>query len=308
MQQSPDNAQSVPAFSLDGISKSYKSVQALSPISLDVKGGSIGLLGPNGAGKSTLIKIMMRLLEPSSGSVRVLGCDASSEGVSDLVGYMPEHDCLPRSMSAVRFVSYMGQLSGLPGDVSMERTHDILDYVGMGQARYRKIKEFSTGMKQKVKMAQALVHDPQLVFFDEPTNGLDPEGRTEMLDLLRDVASTGKNIVLSSHLLPDVEYVCDDVVILNGGKLLLHDRLSTALGAEKTVARIRGDGDSFERELKARGIEVEMSGADYILSGTGLSLLVFEAAYASGTQIRFLGQHTQSLEDLFLDVVGGKNE
>ena len=283
-------------------------MQALSPITLDVKSGSVGLLGPNGAGKSTLIKIMMRLLTPSSGSVRVLGGDAASDGVVDLVGYMPEHDCLPRSLSAVRFVSYMGQLAGLSSDVAMERTHDILDYVGMGQARYRKVKEYSTGMKQKVKMAQALVHDPKLVFFDEPTNGLDPEGRKEMLDLLRDVASTGKSIVLSSHLLPDVEYVCDDVIILHGGKLLMYDTLASALGAEQTVTRVRGDTAAFLSELQRRGVGYEVSGADILLTGTDLSALVFEAAYAAGVQVRALAQHTQSLEDLFLTVVGEQHD
>ena len=298
----------IPAFSLDNVSKSYRGVQALTPLTLAVGGGSVGLLGPNGAGKSTLIKLMMRLIAPSSGTVKVLGRDGSSGDVVDHVGYMPEHDCLPRAMSAVRFVSYMGKLSGLPPDVAMERTHDILDYVGMGQARYRKIKEYSTGMKQKVKMAQALVHDPDLVFFDEPTNGLDPEGRREMLDLLRDVASTGKNIVLSSHLLPDVEYVCDDVIILHGGKLLMHDKLGAALGMEKTVTRIRGDASVFLGELGKRGVSYVVSGADIIVDGTGLSALIFEAAHRSGVQVRFLAQHTQSLEDLFLKVVGEQHE
>ncbi|MHC1608991.1 MAG: ABC transporter ATP-binding protein, partial [Candidatus Methanofastidiosia archaeon] len=244
-------------------------------------------------------------LPPTTGSYSLLGGSIDPLLQLDNVGYMPEHDCLPSGFTAVGFVSYMGQLSGLPSDVAMERTHDILDYVGMGEARYRKIKEFSTGMKQKVKLAQALVHDPELVFFDEPTNGLDPEGRKEMLELLRDVASIGKSIVLSSHLLPDIEYVCKDVIILDGGKVLLYDSLDAILGSKQTVVRIKGDRNSFSQEMKKAGLVVHEDGRNLIIEGKDVSGKIFRAASRTGAQVRYMSPHSRSLEDIFLQVVGG---
>ncbi len=293
------------AFSTNNISKAFGSVQALQPTSIEVRNGSIGLLGPNGAGKSTLIKVLLNLLSPTTGSYSLLNSSIDPLLQLDNVGYMPEHDCLPSGFTAVGFVSYMGQLSGLPSDVAMERTHDILDYVDMGEARYRKIKEFSTGMKQKVKLAQALVHDPELVFFDEPTNGLDPEGRKEMLELLRDVVSIGKSIVLSSHLLPDIEYVCKDVIILDGGKVLLYDSLDAILGSKQTVVRIKGDRSSFSQEIKKAGLIVHEDGRNLIIEGTDVSGTIFRTASRTGTQVRYMSPHSRSLEDIFLQVVSG---
>ena len=279
-------------------------MSALLPTTLTVSPGAIGLLGPNGAGKSTLIRLVLGLLTPSSGTVGLLGAHPAPPTLLDRVGYMPEHDCLPGTVSAVSLVSFFGRLSGLSAGSALERTHDILDYVGMGEDRYRKIAEYSTGMKQKVKMAQALVHDPDIVFFDEPTNGLDPEGRREMLDLLCDVSQAGKSIVLSTHLLPDVEHVCSDVVIMGGGRVLLYDRLEAALGTRHTVVRIRGDALSFADSLRGRGLAATVHRGDIFVEGEDVSAQVFDTAYRTGVQLRYLSPHTMSLEDLFLRVVG----
>lgn len=226
----------------------------------------------------------------------------------DEIGYMPEHDCLPSGYTAVGFVSYMGRLCGLPADISMERTHDVLDFIGMDEARYRKIKGFSTGMKQKVKLAQALVHDPGLLFFDEPTNGLDPEGRTEMLDLIRDISNLGKTVVLSTHLLPDVEHVCDDVIIMNNGNLILYDALDSVLGSKHVVIRLRGDRESFIDSLKAKGYSVSTDTANILVEGDISSADLFESAISSNSQIRYFSHHSKSLEEIFLKMVGDGNE
>jgi len=295
------------AFVTDNLSKSYGMVKAVNDLTVSVSKGSIGLLGPNGAGKSTLIKMLLGLIQPTSGQFRITKVEGSGSYL-DKVGYMPEHDCLPGSISAVGLVSYMGQLSGLPSDVSMERTHEILDFVGMDESRYRNIKSFSTGMKQKVKLCQAMVHDPDLVFFDEPTNGLDPEGRKEMLELIRDVSKSGKTIILSTHLLPDVEYVCKDVMIMNNGELLLYDSLKETLGSTNLAVRVRGDQERFIELMSGRGFEARVMGSNILIGGNATSKEVYEAARDSMVQVRYLSHHSRTLEDLFLQLVGDSNE
>ncbi|HOP09202.1 MAG TPA: ABC transporter ATP-binding protein [Candidatus Methanofastidiosa archaeon] len=291
-------------FATHGLSRSYGMVNAVNDLTVSVRRGSIGLLGPNGAGKSTFIKMLMGLVRPTGGSFKMSAMPGSGTYL-DKVGYMPEHDCLPNDMTAVGLVSYMGKLSGLPSEVSMERTHEILDFVGMDESRYRKIKGFSTGMKQKVKLCQSMVHDPDLVFFDEPTNGLDPEGRREMLDLIRDIAKTGKTIVLSTHLLPDVEYVCDDVMIMNNGELILYDSLANTLGSRNLAVRVRGDQERFIDHMRNMGFGVTTSGPNIIIEGGASSSDVFVSARASDVQIRYISYHSRTLEDIFLKLVGG---
>ena len=207
----------------DALTKHFGTVEALTGLSIDVGAGVTGLVGANGAGKSTLIKILLGLLEPTSGSARVLGYDIATESaqIRQLVGYMPEHDCLPPDVSASDFVVHMGRMSGLPATVARERAADILRHVGLDEERYRQMGGYSTGMKQRAKLAQALVHDPRLVFLDEPTNGLDPAARVDMLQLVQRIGRDfGIAVLVTSHLLGELEKVSDHVIVLDGGHLL----------------------------------------------------------------------------------------
>src|SRR6267143_289497 len=208
--------------SLDHVSIRYGKEWALAEVSAAFPAGAVGLLGPNGAGKSTMLKALLGLLKPDSGRIRVLDLDVAAHPleVRARIGYMPESDAQIPGMNAVSFVAYCGELSGLPRADAMQRAHEVLFYVGLGEARYRNLETYSTGMKQRIKLAQALVHDPDLLFLDEPTNGMDPKGRDEMLELVRDLArNKGVNLILSSHLLPDVEYTCDHVVVMDKGAI-----------------------------------------------------------------------------------------
>jgi len=220
---------------LDNVSKSYGLLQALKGLTLECDTGSIGLLGPNGAGKSTLLKLMLGLL-PFEGRAQVLGYDSRDQAL-DLrarVGYMPERDCYIPGMNAVELCAFAGELCGLPRPAAMQRAHAVLHYVGLEDKRYLRVETYSTGMKQRVKLAQALVHDPELLLLDEPTNGLDPQGREEMLALIKDLPDRrGCSILLSSHLLPDVEYICDRAILLHQGEMLFTgtiDELNSVIG------------------------------------------------------------------------------
>lgn len=293
-------------FSTHRLSKYYGSLKALNELTVEVKEGTVALLGPNGAGKSTLLRILLGLIEPSEGSYEILG-KRSCTAVKDLIGYMPEHDCLPPRLSAVGFVSYFAQLAGVPPDVAMERTHQILDYVGLGEERYREMESYSTGMKQRVKLAQAIVHDPQVIFLDEPTNGMDPEGREEMLHLLKDLASMGKSIVLSSHLLPDVEFVCEDVIIINNGEVVEQGEVKELLGMRTLRVKIYGNEKEFVNALKKRGCSVSGKGGEFVVEGDTVSSKVWDAAADAKVQVRYMGFRSRSLEEMFLDIVEGKN-
>ena len=205
------------------LTKRYPRVTALDELTVEVGSGVTGLVGANGAGKSTLLKILLGLIAPTAGSAIVLGHDVvtGGEAVRALVGYMPEHDCLPPDVSATEFVVHLGQMSGLPATAARERAADVLRHVGLDEARYRPMGGYSTGMKQRVKLAQALTHDPKLVLLDEPTNGLDPAGRDEMLALVRRIGTEfGIPVLITSHLLGELESVCDHIVVLDGGRLL----------------------------------------------------------------------------------------
>src|SRR3954453_2751045 len=218
-------------ISLHDLTRRYpRGVTALDGLTLDLEPGIIGLVGTNGAGKSTLIKILLGLLPPTSGEATVMDLDVRTEGttIRQFVGYMPEYDCLPPDTSATDFVTHMARMSGLPSTAARERTAEVLRHVGLYEERYRAIGGYSTGMKQRVKLAQALVHDPRLLLLDEPTNGLDPAGRDEMLDLIRRVGiDFGISIVMSSHLLGEIERVCDYLVVIEGGRLIRSDSISS---------------------------------------------------------------------------------
>lgn len=212
-----------PPIVTDGLTKRFGSVTAISDLSVSIDAGVVGLIGANGAGKSTLIKILLGLLSATSGRASVLGLDVTVEGaaIRERVGYMPEHDCLPPDVTATDFVVHMARMSGLPATAARERTADILRHVGLYEERYRPIGGYSTGMRQRVKLAQGLVHDPQLVFLDEPTNGLDPAGRDDMLGLIARInADFGISVLVTSHLLGELERVCDHIVVIDGGRLM----------------------------------------------------------------------------------------
>ena len=313
-------------ISTAGITKRFGAVTALDDVSLDMPPGATGLLGPNGAGKSTLIRVLIGLLAPNSGGGRLLGRDICTEAstIRQRIGYMPEHECLILDMDAVSFCTYMGQMVGMARPEALSRAHEVLHYIGVGEERYRNISTYSTGMRQKIKLAQALVHDPELLLLDEPTNGLDPRGRDEMLDLIRSLAvDEGKNILLSSHLLPDVEQVCQNVVIMSAGQILKQGRIEEMLVASKTVLSVRVKADAaktaaFAAELEKTGFRaaIEKGGNVRLDIGQESRLAeayqaVMKAGAASGVQVRFVSRSARTLEDLFVEVIiaqekGGK--
>jgi ABC-2 type transport system ATP-binding protein len=301
-----------------GITKKFDAVTALDDISLRIPAGATGLLGPNGAGKSTLIRVLIGLLEPTRGSGTVLGKEITTEGfdIRQRIGYMPEHECLILDMDAVAFCTFMGQMVGMPRPDALQRAHEVLHYIGVGEERYRKISTYSTGMRQKIKLAQALVHDPDLLLLDEPTNGLDPKGRDEMLALIRALAhDEKKNLLLSSHLLPDVEYVCDNVVIMSSGQILKQGNIKEMLIASKTSLSVRIKGTETEMNAFVSGLvnaglgaEAEKGGNVRVEIGKEERLpeayqSIMKAGSSAGCQVRFVSRSARSLEDLFLEVI-----
>jgi len=290
------------------LTKVFGDVRAVDDLSVSIPEGAIGLVGPNGAGKTTFLRLLLGLVRPTAGTAKVLDRNIE-EGlpVRERIGYMPEHDCLIPEMTGVGLVTYMGRVSGLDAKTAISRAHDVLQFVGVEEERYRKIAEYSTGMKQKVKLAQAMVHDPELYIFDEPTTGLDPRGRTEMLDLVRTIAqSPGRNLLLSSHLLPDVETICKYVVILDGGHQIVAGKLSELLTGTSDRMRIdiRGDRDAFVRQLTEAGFEADArASAVHVTRRVGAEAAIFEAAKALGAEVRYMGKEIRSLEELFLDLV-----
>src|SRR5687768_10993710 len=254
---------------LDKVSVQYGTNAALRDVSASFPKGAVGLLGPNGAGKSTMLKSLLGFIVPKAGRLEVLGLNVAERPleVRARLGYMPESDGHIPGMNAVTFVAYCGQLSGLPPTDAMQRAHEVLYYVGLGEARYRNVETYSTGMKQRIKLAQALVHDPDLLFLDEPTNGMDPKGRDEMLELIRDLAhNKGVNLILSSHLLPDVEYTCDHLVVLDKGAVATYGPIEALKGTAGRVyeLRVKGDQTRFIEVLKAAGYEVHDTDEDIL--------------------------------------------
>ncbi len=256
-----------PVLALDGLEKAFGRVRALDGLTADIPAGAVGLLGPNGAGKTTLIKLVLGLLHADGGSVRLAGLDprvrAQRLALRRIVGYMPESDCLIPGRSGIELVVTLGRVTGLSAADAMTRAHEVLDYVGLEEHRYRGLDQYSTGMKQRLKLAQALVHDPRFLLLDEPTNGLDPKGRRHMLELVHDLGhAQKKNVLFCSHLLPDVERTCDAVVVLHRGRAVASGaiaELTRAKGRSFTVA-VRGELEAFERELR---------GANVVFDGDG---------------------------------------
>jgi len=254
----------VALISSDALTKRYGALTAVSELSVDIEPGVIGLIGANGAGKSTLIKILLGLIPATSGTATVLGLDVATDGaeIRSRVGYMPEHDCLPPDVSATEFVVHMARMSGLARTAARERTADTLRHVGLYEERYRAIGGYSTGMKQRVKLAQALVHDPTLVLLDEPTNGLDPAGRDDMLGLIRRIGSEfGISVVVASHLLGELERVCDHVVVIDAGRLLRSSSTADVTAASALVAvEVDDRTDELAAALRSAGLTVTTAG------------------------------------------------
>jgi ABC-2 type transport system ATP-binding protein len=314
------------AVQLDGVTVAYGKNRALKGVSARFARGAVGLLGPNGAGKSTMLKALLGFIKPTEGRMSVLGLDVADRPleIRSRIGYMPETDSHIPGMNAVSFVAYCGQLAGLPAVDAMQRAHEVLYYVGLGEARYRNVETYSTGMKQRIKLAQALVHDPDLLFLDEPTNGMDPKGRDEMLDLVRDLGhNKNVSLILSSHLLPDVEYVCDDVVVMDKGQIAAQGPIADLKGPAGRVfeLRIKGDLPAFIEVLRSAGMECHATDEDVMrvfvpadlagrtVAGTavprgGDQRAVFALAAQHGVQVRHLRPSVPTLEDVFAKAVG----
>ncbi|MCY7302317.1 MAG: ABC transporter ATP-binding protein [Thermoleophilia bacterium] len=289
------------------LTKRFGFVVALDDLDLEVEPGVIGLVGANGAGKSTLIKILLGLTEPTSGSAEMLGLDVASHGLSirQQIGYMPEHDCLPLEISATEFVAHMARVNGLPRAAARERTAETLRHVGLYEERYREMRGYSTGMRQRVKLAQALVHDPKLMLLDEPTNGLDPAGRDEMLDLVRRIGSEfGISILMSSHLLTEIERVCDYLVVIEGGRLIRADTLSTFTGrTEILLVEVDGPADDLANHLRDRGYDAQVERHTLAIdrSDDGAYDAIRDGAASLELGLVRIEQRRQHLEDLFRD-------
>ena len=297
---------------LDRVSVKYGRNWALRDVTATFARGAVGLLGPNGAGKSTMIKALLGFVLPEQGEMRVLGMSVRTSplGIRGRIGYMPETDAHIPGMTAVAFVAYCGELAGLPRSDAMQRAHEVLYYVGLGEARYRNVETYSTGMKQRIKLAQALVHDPDLLFLDEPTNGMDPKGRDEMLELVRDIAhNKGLSLILSSHLLPDVEYACDHVVVLDKGTVAAQGPIEALKGHGGQVfeLRVKGDTDRFVETLRGVGLECHATDEDimrvFVPDGRNAQFL-FQLAAREGVQVRHLRASVPTLEDVFARAVG----
>jgi ABC-2 type transport system ATP-binding protein len=314
----PFSSDTGPIIEVHDLTKRFGRRTAINQLTFSVPRACIGLLGANGAGKTTLVRTLLGLTNPASGGARVLGLDTRSHGIEirRRVGYMPESDCLPPGATAADFVAHMGEMSGLPTRAARQRAADVLYQVGLREERYRLIKGFSTGMKQRVKLAQALVHDPGLIFLDEPTAGMDPQGRDDMLELIeRLYRMLGIAVVVSSHILEDIERVCDHVVILDQGRLVI-DQPLTGMGTPEgdVLVRIDGNHEAFIGRMQARGIavghptDVDLQARDdLIIKDNSEATLdaVRDVAAELGIGLRSLRMKGRSLEDLYLGNVGG---
>jgi ABC-2 type transport system ATP-binding protein len=298
-----------------GLSVSFGRRPILKNLRGDLRGKAIGLLGPNGAGKTTLIHTLLGFYEPSAGSARIFGHDIHDQAkqIRSLVGYMPERDSFIAKMSAVHFVRLMGELSGLPAEAALERAHEALFYVGLGEARYRKLETYSLGMKQLAKLAQAIVHGPKLLFLDEPTNGLDPPARLRMIKLIREIRDSGHaHIVLSSHLLLDVEECCDEILILRDGEIAVYCNLEEERKSNRKFLMLetRGDLTKFVAALKSLGCEYALTGdhrLKIVLQGGVEVRDLYQLAAQERIQLRRLSYKRDSLEDIFLKAMENSN-
>ena len=295
------------------VSLSFGTTTALDNLSLQVQGGAVGLLGPNGAGKSTLIKTLLGFVKPNQGTATVFGLDVQANPleIRKQVGYMPEDECLILGMNAVQLVSYAGELCGMPRRDALQRAHEVLYYVGLDEERYRPVDGYSTGMKQRVKLAQALVHDPKLLLLDEPTNGMDTSGREEMLELVKDIAiDKNINVILSSHLLPDVEFACQEIVALSHGSVAIQGRIQDLKEnrGQSFDLKIVGDNETYITALERHNFQVELH-PDKRLRVTSASpeqtetTFFFKLAHDTGVQLRQLRGVKHTLEDIFAEVM-----
>jgi ABC-2 type transport system ATP-binding protein len=302
---------------LEAVTVMYGKNAALRDVTTSFATGAVGLLGPNGAGKSTMIKALLGFVVPTRGRMRVLGLDVAEAplAIRARVGYMPETDGHIPGMNAVSFVAYCGELAGLPRVDAMQRAHEVLFYVGLGEARYRNVETYSTGMKQRIKLAQALVHDPDLLFLDEPTNGMDPKGRDEMLELIRDLAhNKGVNLILSSHLLPDVEFTCDHVIVMDKGSIATAGPIDALKQPRGRVYELRvktpgGELEPFLEQLRTAGLDCHATDEDVMrvfVPGDGGARRLFELASMEHVQVRHLRPSVPTLEDVFAHAVGEK--
>jgi ABC-2 type transport system ATP-binding protein len=290
-----------------GLSKHYGAVKALDRLDLAVEPGIIGLVGANGAGKSTLLKILLGILPPTAGRATVMGMDCvrDTRAIRQIVGYMPEHDCLPPDVSATEFVTHMARMSGLPRTAARERTAEVLRHVGLYEERYRQIGGYSTGMKQRVKLAQALVHDPRLLLLDEPTNGLDPTGRDEMLDLIKRTGNEfGITVVVASHLLGEIEQVGSFLVAIDAGRLLRADTISSFTKRTPVLAvEVEEGADRLAAALTARSLMARVDGARILVAINDDG--VYDAIRNSVADLELplvrMQQERGRLEDLFRD-------
>jgi ABC-2 type transport system ATP-binding protein len=297
-----------PVIELEGLEVRFGNRIILDNLNGSLSGRAIGLLGPNGAGKSTLINTLLGFYSPSRGTARVLGHDIRTavRAVRGLIGYMPENDSFIAGMSAVAFVRYMAELSGLPSGAALERAHEALFYVGLGEARYRKLEEYSLGMKQLAKLAQAIAHGPKLLFLDEPTNGLDPPARQRMIRLIRDIRERGNlHLILCSHLLRDVEEACEEVLILKQGRIVQYANLEDERRLNRKFIEVETDLESapFAEGLRGLGCECALAGDRRLKMVVGDNVEirdVYRVAAERGVRIRRLNFKRDSLEDIFL--------
>lgn len=305
------SAAGTPIIETSAFRKAYGQIIALEGLDLEIPLAAVGLLGANGAGKSTLIKGLLGLLAPTSGSARVLGMPVSTDApeIRSKVGYLPESEALPGDVTAADFVGHMAEMSGLPHRAARQRANDVLYHVGLHEERYRLIREFSTGMKQRVKLAQAIVHDPELVFLDEPTNGMDPQGRDEMLDLIHRIHNDlDITVVLSSHILGDVERVCDYVVMLNAGQLVVAGAIDNLRsGGNDVLVRVDGDQETFASRLAARGLRAKVVNNEIVVERDGEEIfdVIRDTVVESGVAMRMLRPRERSLEDVYIQTVSG---
>lgn len=306
-ESSPPAASGLPIIQLQALSVRFGKRDILHSLTADLRGRSIGLLGPNGAGKSTLINTLLGFYKPSSGSARVFGQDIRTDTrrIRGLIGYLPENDAFISKMSAVSFVQMMGELSGLPSDVALERAHEALFYVGLAEARYRQLGTYSLGMKQLAKLAQAIVHGPKLLILDEPTNGLDPSARQRMIRMIREIREAGEMcILMSSHLLRDVEDTCEEVLILKQGQIAHYSDLNEERRANRRFLELElyGANGDFTQAIESLGCECAITANRIkVVLGNGVETRdVFRLAAERQVRIRRMNFRRDTLEDIFL--------
>ena len=299
---------------LDGLTVRLGKREILHDLKVELRGGTIGLLGPNGAGKSTLIQTLLGFIEPASGSGSILGRDIRKDtrGLRSMIGYMPENDSFIAEMTAVAFIRMIGELSGLPSEAALERAHEVLFYVGLGEARYRPLGTYSLGMKQLAKLAQAIVHGPRLVILDEPTNGLDPPARARMIRLIKEMRDTGKmHLVVCSHLLRDVEETCEEVMIIKAGRIVHYSNLEEERKANKRFVELEtlGDDSGFAEALVTRGCECVPVGPGRLKMVVPVEFElreIYVLAAERDLQLRRLNYRRDTLEDIFLKAMETK--